>query len=58
MKAQWLAILTALTSLPQATLDYLDKPRLQQLAALFLHWSVACQEAMTRPTRREPRTVK
>jgi hypothetical protein len=58
VKNQWLAILTVLTSLPQTTLDYLDKTSLAQLAALFLHWSVACQEAMTRPTRREPRTVK
>lgn len=56
MKNQLLEILGFLNQgLRQSDLDYLDKPRLQQLAALLLHWSIACQEALNRPTRREAR---
>lgn len=53
MKAKLLEILDFLANgLPQADLDYLDKPALAALAAQFRHWAIACDEAAKRPSRR------
>lgn len=53
MKATLLRLLAFLAAdLRQTDLEVLDKASLHALAAQFLHWSVACDEAAKRPTRR------
>ena len=53
MKAKLIEILDFLANgLPQADLDYLDKPALAALASQFRHWAIACDEAAKRPSRR------
>lgn len=53
MKTKLLEILDFLANgLPQADLDYLDKPALAAMASQFRHWAIACDEAAKRPTRR------
>lgn len=59
MKAKLLELLAFLaTDLRQPDLELLDKAILHALGAQFLHWSVACDEAAKRPTRRSQTPVR